>query len=534
MCGQPRCIAGLSIPLLVVLATVNAKQARDPVATTDILDVLPADTSVAFTIRDLADFDGKLTALTDRMEMPISAYASLKTALQIVAGLEDHGSAAVALMPAPGDTMQPRPLAILLPTSDPKTLMTFLNPQPLDDGYYRVTLRGREAYAGMKNGFAIFGPTLATVQLVVEAKSKLGATLSPHQAKRFAESDVAVWVKGPLSDAGFPCTQYHSPFARGFCEALEAQVQWDNLLCSATLDDSSLTLDLNITWKKGAGIGGSVTSDKPPLGGTQNETLAMVMSLSNDPSGLRMKSILAVLFHTLTASSVLEPTKSDELRESYQQLVGKVSSVHSSVALLPEGTGGSIGLTKIQSFRGDRKTFQNDIERIITCLRTGLFVDARFNRLAERLEWRAGAETLGGLAVDHLTLNLQGLSDLDPGSVEQLFGQQALIVRSGFADDQTLVTTLGGGPDHARWRPGAVSASAPGGPGPTRLAGSRQRHRGRPASSQTTLLRSSDGCRSTGSDPRTTSHRLGYAARPGRQARGCSTHHRYSRRNRQQ
>lgn len=174
------------------------KEAGDATATNHdasrILRALPADTLLAVTVRDLAALDGKLTKLTERLGFPFSPYTLMKGSLEIVTGWDDAGSAAVAVMAPEQGAAASKRIVLLLPTQDRSALLTFLNPQPLEDEYLKVTLRGRETYVGTRGPFTVFGPNLETVQHVVRADASLHDRFTIREIKRFVAGDVSLWL----------------------------------------------------------------------------------------------------------------------------------------------------------------------------------------------------------------------------------------------------------------------------------------------------------------------------------------------------
>lgn len=450
MCGPPRCAAGFFIATAVWSTSATAEVQGGEAGGREILSALPADTVAVLTVRDLAECDRRLATLLARMGLPISPYASLKGAFDIVTGLDDHGSAAVALMPLPRQEGNTQPLVVLLPTSDPSVLMTFLSPQALENDYVRVTLRGREAYAAAKGGFVVFGPTLATVRYVLEAKAGLNTAMSAHQLKRHAASDVSIWVRGTPRKTGLTCDRFGSPLLRGLCNALDAQFPCDGIQLCTNLNSDGIAFELNMTWESGASSDGSAEPSGSLLTGLPDEPFAVAMGLNDDRSGGRANWLLRILFHTLTAAGVLEASQANELREAYERLSQKVARVASSISMLPEETGDTIGFAKIMRARGDARKLLDGISQVVAILRRGPFVDPRLNRLMERLEYRAGAESLPDLTIDHLALDLGGLGEIDHEMIRRVFGRENLLARIGLVDGGFVAVTFGGGLERFR------------------------------------------------------------------------------------
>lgn len=462
MCGLPRGVTCLLIAAVVQTAPVTADVQAAEAGEREILAALPADTMAVLIVRDLAQCDREVATLLARMGLPISPYSSLKGALEIVTGLDDHGPAAVALIPSLQKETGPLPLVLLLPTSNRPAAMAFLNPQPLENDYVRVTLRGHEAFAATEGRFLVFGPTLAMVQHVLDAEEGLDTVLSTHQLTRFADTDVSILVRSPLPKTVLACDMFGSPLVRGLCEACEAEFPWDRFQFCANIDGEGVTFEFNIAWKSGADIGPGSGPTTSLLNGLPDEPSAIAMGMSNDRTGARVRSMVKILFHTLTTAAVLEPSRAEELRDAYEQTSERVARVASSVSILPGEPGGSIGFAKILRARGNGRALLNGVDGILAILRSGPFVDPRFNRLTERIEYRVGVESLSDLTINHLALDLRAFSEIDHEMVRRVFGQEDLRARIALVDGDFLVVTFGGGLERFRKTVTAVRAqSAP-------------------------------------------------------------------------
>ncbi len=436
--------AGLYFQTPVVTADVSPALTNAP----DVLSALPEDTLLVVAVRHLAECDDKLVKLMERLGFPASPYMLLKGSLEIVTGLDDTGSAAIAAMAPMESAGVSQQIVLLLPTGDRAAMLTFLNPKPLDDGYSKVTLRGRGSYVGAKGRFSVFGPDLQTVRHVVNAKTRLADRVSAHQLERFRVDDVSFWVNTTALPASSAGARSDARLRRVFGVAVESLLRYDNIQGSARVETDGLAFEFCMVRAKPCDITTNSKTSGYLLTGLPNEPFALALGLTGDNGGTQIGSITTGIISTLTASGVIDPSRSVELRRVYESLAGKITDVAVSVSLLPEGSNGTVACTKVLHARGDGHALLNDIERVVGLIKSGPFVDPRLNRVAENVEYRRAAETAGNIVVDHLFVNLRGFEDIDHEALQKMFGREGPLARIGVVDGKMVVITFGGGLPH--------------------------------------------------------------------------------------
>ena len=409
----------------------------------EILSALPVDVVFAVTVRDLAQCDGKLTKLMERLGFPISPYTLLKGALGIVSGLNDDGSAAVAVMaPGPAGAASKR-IVLILPTTDRAALLTFLNPRPVDESYVQVTLRGRETYVGTKGRFTVFGPDIETVRHVVNAKTRLVDRFSTHLLKQFGANDVSLWVNVASLASGALGERPIAWLQRTF--GVESLKQYESFQWSSRFETDGLYLELSAARAEPSRTAKRRETTDSLLTGLPNERFIMALGLLDDNGGARLSSMTNRIISASTAFGVIEPSRSAALARAYESVVGKITEASASVSLLPDGSDGRIALTKVLRTRGDGRAVLDDVEGILNVLKSGPFVDPRINRVAEKIEYRRAAETSGTVIIDHLSVNLSEFEGIDHEALKKLLGPEGYLTRIGVVDGNSVVIALGGG-----------------------------------------------------------------------------------------
>ena len=409
----------------------------------EILSALPVDVVFAVTVRDLAECDGKLAKLMERLGFPISPYTLLKGALGIVSGLNDDGSAAVAVMaPDPAGAASKR-IVLLLPTTDRAALLTFLNPRPVDESYVKVTLRGRETYVGTKGRFTVFGPDIETVRHVVNAKTRLIDRFSTHLLKQFGANDVSLWVNvASLASGAFgerPVAWLQRTFG------VESLKQYESFQWSSRFETDGLYLELSAARAQPGRTANRRETTDSLLTGLPDERFIMALGLLDDDGGARLSSMTNRIISASTAFGIIEPSQSAALARAYESVVGKITEASASVSLLPDGSHGRIALTKVLRTRGDGRAVLDDVQSILNVLKSGPFVDPLINRVAERIEYRRAAETSGTIIIDHLSVNLSEFEGIDHEALKKLLGPEGYLTRIGVVDGNSVVIALGGG-----------------------------------------------------------------------------------------
>ncbi|UCC30912.1 MAG: hypothetical protein JSU86_01285 [Phycisphaerales bacterium] len=408
----------------------------------EILSALPEDVVFVAVVRDLAECDGKLTRLMERLGFPVSPYTLLKGALGIVTGLDDEGSAALALL-APGPAGVPSTrIALLMPTTDPTALLTFLNPQPVDEKYVKVTLRGRETYVGTKSRFSVFAPDIETVRHVVNAKTRLVDRFSARQLKRYGTNDVSFWVNVALMASG---ALGERPAWLKSTLGVESPEQYESFQWSSRIESEGLYFELSAARGEPSGTAKGRETTDSLLAGLPSERFVMALGLLDDDGGARLGSMVNLIISASTAFGVVEPSRSAALAQAYESVAGKITGGSASVSLLPEGPDGRLALTKVLHTRGDGRAVLDDVARILSVLKSGPFVDPRINRVAERIEYRRAAETSDTVIIDHMSVKLSEFEGIDHEALKKLLGPEGFLTRYAVVDGNTVVIALGGG-----------------------------------------------------------------------------------------
>ena len=437
-----------------VLATLNPvlqkEDSRDEIATSNgrslaLWEALPADTLMAIAVHDLAKVDRRLTRLAGQLGVSVSPYTLAKGALEIVTGLDDTGSAAVALLrPKPGASPAGN-LILLLPTPDRNAALTFLNPKPLDDGSIKVTLRGRESFAAGKGAFTVFGANLETVRRVLHGEKGLHERLMAEQRRSIAAHDVSVWLDVDVLSLNEQDTKTGPWWRRALNSNADLLSECAAIDAGAHVRPDGIALEAHLVRAKTAGTGMAGDTTESLLRGLPAERFILATGLSGSQAPARAATMTNVALTALAEFNVLDPVQAVALRESYKRITARIASASASISLLEGGPDGRIGITKVLYTREGASALLRDIEALVSVFKAGPFTDPRVNAVMSRLAYRRAAETSQGLSIDHFYVDLSDIETVDQAALVETFGQDGLRARLGVIDGQRVVITVGGG-----------------------------------------------------------------------------------------
>ena len=118
----------------------------------DVAALIPGDAYGYVVINRLADTDGKIQAMGQRMKLPISSLMStVKTQGGIVEGVDDSCSIALVFLP----TAQGPTAVLYVPVDNYVAFIEQLEPEGTDNNITTASLMGRPVIMGNKSGHAV-------------------------------------------------------------------------------------------------------------------------------------------------------------------------------------------------------------------------------------------------------------------------------------------------------------------------------------------------------------------------------------------
>ena len=409
-----------------------------------VLSVIPGDALLAVAFQDLQTLDTRVAGLSKAFGEPLQPLRLAKFALGIAAGIDDRGSAAIVLVPVKGEGPVAEGLVLILPTSNRAELLAFFDPTDMGGGVTKVTIRGKPSFAASRSGYTVFGSALETVKSVVSSGRPLVAQCSDNQLELIAGHDVSVYVNVVALDRSASVKRlaaWLGPRIRvgGLFESM------GSLLLGARAESGGVALSLLIENRvQRPGESRPATSESL-LRGLPDEPFAVAIGGLLSADDHRVNALMDAVVSAAVGWGVIHTEQEDNVRAAYRVMAGRSAQLAASVSFQPGREHGTIGAAKIIATRGKPERLLRAVKSLIGLLKSGVFADARYARVMERLEWRSGAEVRGGVEIDHIVLPLDGLGGIDQEKVAAAFGAEGVLVRLGAVDGKYVVVSLGGG-----------------------------------------------------------------------------------------
>ena len=149
----------------------------------------------------------------------------------------------------------------------------------------------------------------------------------------------------------------------------------------------------------------------------------------------------------------LDPEKLKRLTDIIGGMVGGMRKLAFSVSALPSGPDGLIALTKVVTVEGGAADRCTQVAEIMQVISSGLIQGEQAGDVKEAMEvvkYTAAAETLSGVQVDHLAVNVEQIAEASEEWVAQLrkvVGKEGILFRMAAVDDKRIAVTFGGGKD---------------------------------------------------------------------------------------
>ena len=413
-------------------------------AVRSLLSVLPTSDSVALVIPDLARLDDSLGAIAPRLGSGplLSPLQWLRKRAEIVAGVDEHGAAAVTLGLTDPAAHFSRNLTLWIPTTDRDQLFTFLNPSPQESGFVRVRISGQEAFAAARGAHTVIGADTAMLRRVLDSPAGAVSALSNGQLERLVTSDFALQLTGVRGGSSglpsrLPWTSELFGLSHLNAEALRAAV-W-----TARIGSDGVAVALHRVSERPTSPA-VVSGQGPTLVGLSDEPFIMAVTSRNTSAGPGALAFGGLAISAGVTAEIIDAMRAPELARRIEALTAPV--VAQSFALsFSEAPPATLLATVVLQTRSQEAQVTSDIESLVSLLKRGPFVDPRVNRLMEMAELRRAAERIAGVSVDHLTIRAGEANRIATQTTTRIFGLEGFLVRIGWAAPDVLLMTIGGG-----------------------------------------------------------------------------------------
>ncbi len=478
LCAAALAMLVTSVPL--VWAEDAAKPAAPATAAAagpkDLLEAIPDEAWGFVAIPNLKKFDGKLGDLAEKLNFPIGSPIALAMGqLGIGEGLREDGGVGLVVLDPTQYGAPPDMLAVLIPTTDAKALLSAFNPQDGGDGVQKIEIMGKSLVVAPKGGFVVIGTEKNSVKFVADAKKGIRGSMKPELIERYGKADLyamvnlrpAIEMAKPL--AGQFVAMFMMNSMEGDPEAAERiqKTAQDvvNLLdeittleIAAGLDEVGLQLSFYLSFNDGniaKKIGTLKTTPSALLTGLPKDLYMLVVGVQGSETpgdDAIQQGIMDLALSRPEVSKFFDKAKMTELMKQLKPVQAAARDRAISISMLPEGSDGMLGVTMVTQTTDAKATVQA-VQKVMDGLK-GTVKDEKAKKILEAVTFKAGAEKVGDVAVDQVVIDVAKIvagaaGDAAPTSmpawVGKLVGKEGLVVRIAPAGDKAVVCTMGGG-----------------------------------------------------------------------------------------
>ena len=441
----------------VVLPTVPLRAAEGPA---DVLAAAPSEAWAVIYVRQVGEMDQKLNSLVQQLNAPIPFQNPVTMGLSMlgfVSGVDNAGSVGIVLLPSPSFQALEDHAALLIPTQDPKALLSLMEPTEVEPGVSKVMLQNQEVFVGQKGGHAVLSSSTDALKMVLVSKTSVRSKLSAYQAKHVEKDDLVIWLNAQAvttSDA---------------FKTVAPLLQAANIDASMLTDLRTLALSLRLS-PAGLGLGAYVdaipgTACEKSMSSQKGTAGSLLLGLpkeryvvgygavtSKEASEMGANMLSKLMDNPQLQAMKLDAAKLTQAKTIVTALLKSSRGIAVSVSGLPEGPDGLITLTKVATIEGDAKQMLASVAELIGIIKGGLITDEAAAPILAAIEYKAGAENIGGASVDHLVFDLakamakEGEQAQEAvAAVAKVLGKDGILFRMAAVDATHVVMTFGGG-----------------------------------------------------------------------------------------
>lgn len=422
----------------------------------DIFAAVPEDAWAVACVRNLAGVEKKVMSIGTKFGAPPrSPLMMAKTMLGLTSGVDDAGDLLVVLMPLESLGNFADKMILLVPITDYAEFTSLMEIQEVEGGLSTTVLQGVPMYIGQKGKHVILAPSAEMAKAVLESKGAGEKQFTKHQLERAQEDDLTIWLNtgaALASDVAAPlfamAEAMNNPQVESFKDFKTVQI-------GLQVSEAGIRLGLNAEAKPGSDMAKSMggireTSDSMLTGLPAEPFVLAIGGLYTDASSEYMADSLGKMFDNpqITAGGKVDAEKLKSVKETVVKMIGGLRSLAFSVSALPAGPDGMVGFAKVTGLEGDSRECLDSFSALIENVKGGLFTDEDINQWLTYFEYVPKAETIGGIDVDHLTIKLDQIEEIEEEDLEtvmKIIGKEGALVRMGAVDPHHVVATFGGG-----------------------------------------------------------------------------------------
>lgn len=418
----------------------------------DVLAVVPGESWAVLCVPSLSRLDQKLNTFSQQLQLPMMGppLGMAKMMLGVMGGFDDAGGLALALLPIHDVTEVGKSIVVFVPITSFDDLVAPMSPQPAEKGMTKLYFLEQETYAAPFGKFAVMAQNPESLTRVLKAKKSFRDLLSEDRIARVEEDDITLW--GNLK--AFTSTELFATYAT-MLEQLNVDPkdirQINTAALSIRFDEAGLNFgahfDADTASDLGRVLAATRSTDESTLIGLPDEPyLVATGSFVSEAAAKRASNLMSKALGLVTRQAGEQKELLEGLWKTVSELVGNVRRSAVSVVVLPEGSDGLVGITAVITTDGAGKRVLAAVRKSVASLKDAFAGDAQVAPYTGLVTHTSAAETVAGLAVDHLKIKLP----FEPGSEEKtradkILGSEGLLFRFVGIDDNRVAVAFGGG-----------------------------------------------------------------------------------------
>jgi hypothetical protein len=466
-----------------------------------VLKAVPADAWGFLAAPDLEHFNKDILALAQRIGLPVGPGGMIGSPLEFVKmnlgldqGLATHGGVAVVVLPGNSFSTANERVALLLPTGDIKALTAPFGAADAGDNLLRASYMQQQFLIGSKNGYAVLtaiepapeededqakaneAKAKKTIEAVTKSEKSIDAKMDQARVADFDKNDLYVWgnldalvkaakeeglleslMAAVKANAG-PDQQFQ---LLGLGQLIELIDQASSVAIGLNLDDKGIGLHVVGSAQPDSELGrylaGPTDTDKPLMVGLPDEPFVLAIGQRIDKAQAKLAAqnltqVIDAFFASDDVKSLINLEKLAPFKEKLLQvpttLGGELFSF--SVSALPQGPDGLVGVAMVVDC-DDSAAAQELVGGLLTAAKD-VVTDEQIKEALEVVHYTPKAETLDGVRVDHVVVDLKSVTELDAQDIaiaEKIVGNEGMLMRILAPTPTRLAVVFGGGKKRA-------------------------------------------------------------------------------------
>ena len=469
----------IMMALAVLVTGRSGTAAADAVRSeTAILSAIPADCWGFVQINNLRALDDKLVTFLEQIKLPpMRLIEMLQVRLNLGPRITYDGSLAIVFTPADTLADMGTRTVLIFPCASVESLLSDFPTEKIRENLWRAELVWGPTYVGQQGEFAVFGTTEQAASAVLNGKKRINKIITGPLLEEFKRSDANIWIN---VQAFLASPAMNSAPAENDPSGGSASIFGSGSVLAMNRD----TLKQIETVHAGVHLNAARIKITGTIQPVRDSVLAALLEFGSpaDPSLLALlpnqpfivaaagrataaqAQINAAEFDKFldseTIASGTDPEKLAQFRQALRSVIGAIQSGAGALSTQPQSPQGLLAVIGVFKLT-DAQAWLADVQKAADLLGEGFFVNESAKRFYNSVRYQPNADTITGVPVHHLVLDLIATSPETPArkiDYSAALGPAKRVIQIAAVDSQTVVVCVG---DHPRLM-AALIASARG------------------------------------------------------------------------